>query len=237
LTAAGVDAIRREVAVGCRVLAAAGQDDFVWGHVSARDPEGRGVWMKRSGIGLEEVGPDDVLLVDAAGEVLEGDGRRHIEYPIHTELQAARPEVGAVAHTHAEHAVALSAAGVPLRPVSHAATMFVPPDVPRFTETTDLIRTPELGRALAACIADHIAVLLVNHGIATVGDDVPTAVVRAVVLDQACTTQLLVAGHGGTATWTTDAEALSKRQNIFSPAAVRDVWDFLVRRLGARGRP
>jgi ribulose-5-phosphate 4-epimerase/fuculose-1-phosphate aldolase len=52
-------------------------------------------------------------------------------HPIHTEVLAARPDVGAVDHTHADHAVALAPAGERRLPVSHAATLFVPPEVPR----------------------------------------------------------------------------------------------------------
>ena len=47
--------------------------------------------MKASGLGFEEVGPDQVLLVSWDGEVLEGTGRRHVEFPIHTEVMRARP--------------------------------------------------------------------------------------------------------------------------------------------------
>ena len=38
--------LRELVSLGCRVLALEGQDDYIWGYVSARDPDGRGVWMK-----------------------------------------------------------------------------------------------------------------------------------------------------------------------------------------------
>jgi L-ribulose-5-phosphate 4-epimerase len=203
--------LRRDVALGCRILAGEGHDDFVWGHVSARDPDGRGAWMKASGVGFEEVRDDDVILVDRSGEVLEGDGGRHIEYPIHTEVLAARPDVGAVAHTHADHSVALAAAGEPLLPVSHAATLFVPPAVPRFTLTADLIQTPELGRAVAQTLGGEHAVFLVNHGIVTTGDDVADAVVRAVILERACSVQLKVRAHGGTPSWSPDDEAMAKR--------------------------
>jgi hypothetical protein len=94
-------ALRAEVALGCRVLGAEDQGDLVWGHVSARDPDGRGVWMTASTHGFEEVGAEQVILVDRDGGVVEGEGRRHAEYPIHTEVMAARPDVGSVVHTHA----------------------------------------------------------------------------------------------------------------------------------------
>ena len=131
------------------------------------------------------------------GRVLEGEGGLHVEYPIHTEVMAARPDVGGVVHSHPEHSVALAAAGQKLLPVSHAANMFVPPDIPRFDRTADLITTAELGREVANALGSHSAVFLVNHGIVTVGPDVETAVVRAVILERACAQQLLVRGHGG----------------------------------------
>lgn len=222
---------RALVSQSSRILGAAGLDDFIWGHSSVRDPGGRGAWLKRSGIGLSEVGADDVQLVSREGEVLEGHGDRHIEYPIHTEVYAARPDVGGVVHIHPPHAVALAASGVSLRPVSHQATLFTPPEPARFTATTDLIRSAELGAAVAAALADRNAVFLVNHGIVTVGPDLQTATVVALLLEEACRQQLLTAGYGGIATWTADAEALEKRARIYSPRALDKVWEYLLRRV------
>ena len=143
---------RDVVATASRVLAAQGHGDLIWGHASVRDE--RGAWIKSAEWGLDEVIPDRVHLVDGGGRVLEGEGLRHSEYPIHTEILAARPDVGAVVHTHPPHAVALAATGQPLLPVSHAANMFVPPAVPRFTATADLILTVELGKQVAAELGD-----------------------------------------------------------------------------------
>ena len=222
---------RELVSLGCRVLGREDQGDLVWGHVSAVDPDGRGVWMKRSTLGFEEVGPDDVLLVARDGSVLEGGGRRHAEYPIHTEVVAARSDVRSVVHTHAPHAVALAATGHPLRPVSHEGTLFVPPDIARFTKTGDLILTAELGAQVAAALGDRNALLLVNHGIVTVGRDVPTAVMTAVLLERACRMQLTAMAAGGWATWSEDAEALSKRDHCYPPELLHQAWDYLVRAL------
>src|ERR1700749_4534335 len=87
-------------ATGNRALAAAGLSDLVWGHASVRDPEGRGVWMKAAGWAFEEIDSGKVVLVDSAGSVLAGQGRRHLEFSIHTEIMAARSDVGCVVHTH-----------------------------------------------------------------------------------------------------------------------------------------
>jgi ribulose-5-phosphate 4-epimerase/fuculose-1-phosphate aldolase len=228
------DELRREVALGCRILGDADQGDLVWGHVSARDPDGRGVWMKAATLGFDEVGPGDVLLVDGDGNVLDGEGRRHAEYPIHTEIMAAAPSVGAVVHTHAPAAVAFAALDVPLRPISHEGTLFVPPEIARFTQTGDLILTAALGGDVAAAIGDRNALLLVNHGVVTVGPDVATAVMTAVLLDRACRMQLTAMAAGELRRWSSDDEALSKRDHCYGPALLRQAWDYLSRR-SARG--
>ena len=220
------------VATASRILAAAGQGDLIWGHASVRDPDGRGAWLKAAGWGLEEVTADRVHLVSPDGEVVAGDGPRHSEYPIHTEIMIARPDVGAVVHTHPPHAVALAATGQPLRPVSHAANYFVPPEVPRFTRTADLILTRELGQAAAAELGPARALFLVNHGIVTVGPDLQTATVAAVLLERACAQQLLTRAFGDWPSWSGPDESLSKRSHIYGEGPVRGVWDYLVRSLG-----
>jgi L-fuculose-phosphate aldolase len=228
-----IDELRDEVALGCRILAREDQGDFIWGHVSVRDPEGRGVWMKASGLGFEEIGRDQVILVSWDGEVLEGDGRRHIEYPIHTELMRARPDVNSVVHTHAPWAVAFASTGQPLRPVSHEGTLFVPPDVPRFTKTGNLIVSAELGADVAVAVGEQNAAFMLHHGIVTCGGDVMTGVMSAILLERACRTNIRSIAGGGPASWSSDEEALAKRELAWSPRLLGQAWDYLARRLDA----
>ncbi len=228
-----IEELRAEVALGCRILALEDQGDFVWGHVSTRDPDGRGVWMKASTLGFEEIGPEHVILVSWDGEVLEGAGRRHAEYPIHTEVMRARPDVLSVVHTHAPWAVAFASTEQPLRPVSHEATLFVPPEVARFTETGDLILTSELGRLLAGAVGARNAAFMVHHGIVTCGPDVVTAVMTAVLLERACRSNIRAIAGGGLKTWSSDEEALSKRGHCYPPQLLRQAWEYLARRVQA----
>jgi L-ribulose-5-phosphate 4-epimerase len=226
-----MDEIKNLVATASRIMGHNGAGDLIWGHVSVRDPEDRGIWIKQANWGLEEIRPEHVQLVSPEGEVLEGSGSRHSEYPIHTELMAARSDIGAVVHVHSPHCVALAAAGATLRPVSHAANFYEPHGVPRFELTADLIVTPDRGKQLAAALGVARAVFLVNHGIAVVGADVREAVVGAVVLEMACRQQLLTMGYGGMPTWSDPDESRAKRQHIYPDNAIAAVWDYLARRL------
>lgn len=223
--------VRKLVATASQVMGTAGHGDLIWGHASARDPEGRGAWIKASGWGLEEITPDRVHLVNRDGQVVEGDGQRHKEYPIHTEIMAARADVGGVVHAHSSYCVALAAAGQPLRPVGHAANYFVPPDVPRFTDTADLLLTTEQGKKLARALGDAPAAFMLNHGIVTVGRDLQTATVAAILLEQAARQQLLTQQFDGQPSWSEPSESLSKRAHIYTEAAVSQAWQYLVRRL------
>jgi L-fuculose-phosphate aldolase len=220
-----LNALRAEVALGCRILGIEGHGDLVWGHVSARDPEGRGIWMKAHTFGFDEIGEQQVLLVSWDGEVLAGEGRRHSEYPIHVELMRAREDVGAVVHTHAPWSVAFASTAKPLRPISHEGALFVPPELARFTKTGNLIRTHELGRDLAATVGDRNAALMVHHGLVACGPDVKTAVFHAVFLERACRMNMRALAAGGPETWSSDEEALAKR-DVYSPQLA---WDYLAR--------
>ena len=212
------------IAAACRVLDKAGQGDMVWGHVSVRDADGRGVWLKGSGLGFDEVTAADCVLLSWTGEILAGKAGRHVEYPIHTELMAARPDVGGVVHTHPLYTVAFAAQDRPLRALSHEGAQFVPPDVPRFNRTGDLISTAELGRELAKVLGDGRAVLMPRHGMVTVAPTLGQAVGAAVHLERACQIELLA---GPAAQGSDDQEAAGKRgraRNRFQVA-----WDYLER--------
>jgi L-ribulose-5-phosphate 4-epimerase len=220
--------LRDDVALGCRILATEDQGDFVWGHLSVRDPGGRGAWMKAAGFGFDELTATEVILVSWDGDVLEGDGRRHVEYPIHTELMRARPDVQSVVHTHAPWAVAFAATVEPLRPLSHEGTLFVPPDVERFTLTGDLVTTQELGVELARTVGDRNVAFMPHRGLVATGGDVQSAVFNAVFLERACRNNMRALMAGGPKTWSSDEEALAKREHVYSPHAA---WEYVARRL------
>lgn len=222
--------VSREVSEAGLALAAAGLTDMVWGHAAIRDPAGRGVWMKASGWGFEEVTEERVVLVAPEGEVLSGDGRRHIEYPIHTEIMRARPGIGATVHTHAPALSAFACLDMPVLPVSHDGVLFSDPQVSRFTRTGALIATSELGAALADALGDGRACLMPSHGAVTAGPDVATAVMYAVLLERACRTQLMALAAGDPKVWSDADEAALKREQVWNPAQVRAGYGYLIRK-------
>ena len=210
-------------------LAAAGQEDMVWGHVAVRDPDGRGVWMKAAGWSLEEVTEDRVLLVDWDGHRAEGAGKPHLESHIHLAVMQARPDVHASAHTHPAAVNAFSALGTSLRAISHAGVLFVDPQVPRFELTGDLVADPDRGGRLAATLGDARACLMPRHGLVAVGQDEAAAVMHAVLLTSACSVLLQALAAGELRSWSDEAEVADKKAHAWPPTQIRAGYDHLVR--------
>lgn len=225
-----VDGVVRLAVEANQALGAAGQGDLVWGHVSVRDPRGRGFWMKASGLGFEEVVASRMLLLGLDGEVLSGTGSRHIEFPIHGEIYRMRPDVECVVHTHSAAANALASLGVPLRALSHEGVLFTHPDVPRFLRTGGLVKTKDLGVGLATTLGDARACLMPRHGLVAVGESVATGVMAAVLLDKACRVQLAAMAAGEPISWSDEAEAASKRDEIWNPPLLESGWQYLRRK-------
>lgn len=226
-----------ELARAHRILDGEGHNDMSLGHLSLRDPGGRGFWLKRANIGLEEVVSErDFLLLDFTGTVLDGEGIRHLEWPIHAAILQARPSVGVVAHTHPFHATVLSATEERIGPYTNEGVWFES-GVTHFKLTSDLVDTPELGRELALALGESEAVLLKNHGATFVGATVKEATLAGVFLERAARAQLALASSGFARSHPEPDEVHQKRRTIYPPRAVDNFWQYYNRKLDrAEGR-
>jgi ribulose-5-phosphate 4-epimerase/fuculose-1-phosphate aldolase len=185
----GKTALRRTVALACRILAHAGLADDVLGHVSVRQGSEHMLMRCRGpeDRGLLFTGDHDVRLVDFDGHGdLDGGYAVPNEFPIHAELMRARPEVQSVVHAHPRSVLIAGLAGVPLRPVFGAynipALRMARDGVPVYPRGV-LIRTPELGREMVEAMGEAPVCLLSGHGVTTAGSSVEQAVVRALNLE------------------------------------------------------
>ncbi|MFI6816029.1 class II aldolase/adducin family protein [Nonomuraea sp. NPDC050328] len=218
-----------QVVAASRALAAAGQGDMVWGHVAVRDPDGRGVWIKAPGWGLEEVTEDRVQLVSYDGQAATS-AKPHVEVHIHLEIMRARPDVACSVHTHAESAVAFAALGTPLLPLSHDGALFGGLDVPRFERTGGLVKTPELGAALSTTLGDAPAALMPRHGLVAAGESIAAAVMHAVLLERACRAQLAAMAAGQVRDHSDAGEARAKQAECWPEAQLEAGYQYLLRK-------
>ncbi|MEA2953293.1 MAG: hypothetical protein QOJ96_2813 [Alphaproteobacteria bacterium] len=213
------------------ILEHEGHSDFTRGHVSVRVPDDPTLFfMKPHSVGFEEITFENILTIDLDGKVVAGTARRHSEVFIHTEIYRARPDINAVIHSHPPYSVALTAVGLPLRPYCQQAVPFVD-ELPVFTDTLDLIRTPEMGRGVARSLGPHFAVLMKNHGVAVTGMSLEEAVVRAIMLEGACMVQMITLATGHLAPEFPPEEIKAIKLKIANADQYKINFDYLVRKM------
>ncbi len=214
----------------CRILEMEGHGDFSLGHVSLRDPQGRGFWLKRNRMGLGEIlGPEDFVLVDMDGTQIAGSGGRHSEWTIHSEIFRRRPDVEVVAHTHPLYACVSSASSEPILPYTLDADYFI--DIPRHDAPVALIKTKEEGDALARSLGASFVVLIANHGAVFCGTSIEHATCVGVFLERACRAHVIGSGADMKTSMPSRAVRETRHSQMMTPIHVEHTWDFLNRKL------
>jgi L-fuculose-phosphate aldolase len=232
ITQSGLSEALTDCARACRVLEMEGHGEMTLGHLSLRDPEGRGFWMKRNRMGLGEIlGPDDFVLVDWDGNKLDGAGGRHSEWPIHSEILRLRPDVQVVVHTHPFYASVFSASTEPLKPFTLAADYFI--EVPRHEDDVALVTTKEEGVALAKRLDQGFAVLMGNHGVTFCGTSLAHAVCVGIFLEMACKAQIMGLSAGFSTSMPSRAIRQKRNSQIMTPIHWDHSWNYFCRKLAA----
>lgn len=149
------------------------------GNVSVR--VGSGCCITPSMLPYERMTVDDLVTLDADGIVIDGDRAPSREAPLHREIYAARPDVGAIVHTHSPRAVAWSFLGDPLAPPIEELDYYgigaVGVSLPARAGTA------HVGAAAVEGLGDGAAVLLARHGVVTVADEPGRALTIARVIE------------------------------------------------------
>ena len=99
---------------------------FTWGNVSGIDREKGLFVIKPSGVDYDKLKPEDMVVVNLKGEVVEGEMNPSSDTPTHTVLYNEFPEIGGIVHTHSPWAVSFAAAeiDVPALSTTHADTFY-----------------------------------------------------------------------------------------------------------------
>jgi L-ribulose-5-phosphate 4-epimerase len=155
----------------------------VWtgGNVSARDPESGLVVIKPSGVRYEDLRPEQMVVVDLEGKIIEGDLKPSSDVASHLYIYRHRPDVGGVVHTHSPYATAFAAVGRPIPVVLTAIADEFGGPIP--CGGFALIGDESIGKVVVESIGDSSAVLLKNHGVFTIGKTALAAVKAAVMTE------------------------------------------------------
>jgi ribulose-5-phosphate 4-epimerase/fuculose-1-phosphate aldolase len=174
-----------DLAAASRILAAQGVVD-AFGHVSIRHPSAPDRYLMARSTAPARVIPGDMVEYDLDSNACNADGRSSfLEGCIHGEIYKARPDVGAVVHSHSPSVIPFGLLGIPMQAMFHNAA-FLAAGVPVFDirdkfGTTDLlVGDSGRGRALAAALSSKDVLLMRAHGSVACGPTLEIAVFRAV---------------------------------------------------------
>ena len=183
---------REAIVATCQELSRAGLVVGTAGNVSVR--EGELVAVSPSGLRYADLTPELVGVHRLDGGAVEGSPAPTSELPLHLAIYAARPEVGAVVHTHSLAATALSALVDEVPAVHYYVAMFGGATVPVAPYAT--YGTDELARNVVHALRDHTGCLMGNHGAVTVGPDLMTAQDKSAYLEWLCEVYLRASAAG-----------------------------------------
>ena len=193
---------RQRLAAAFRIFARHGFEVGLAGHFTARDPIHTDMfWVNPMGMPFAHISASDLLLVDAAGNVVEGDGLVNLSgVPYHDLIQRARPEVVGIAHAHSFHSKIFSAFGRVLDPITADAAMFhddqvvFVPDRPKDRSEADARH--QVAHQAVAELGDRNNLIWRNHGLWTTGSTVEAAAWRFIAFEDAARGQLLAEAAG-----------------------------------------
>jgi L-fuculose-phosphate aldolase len=198
------------------------------GHFSWRVP-GQERMLINSGASVRSaLTSADIVLIDFDGNLVQGEAVPPMEFHIHAEIYRARPDVGAVVHTHPLWSTLFSMAGVPVQPVIMQAAVLGPIRV--FPETAS-INQRELGQRVAAELGGDRVLMLRSHGAVAAGEGIVEAFVLAVYLEETAQRQHM-ASQLGAPTVLTPQQVETISRNLWKPNLLRKVWDYHHAKLG-----
>ncbi|MDD3336090.1 MAG: L-ribulose-5-phosphate 4-epimerase [Eubacteriales bacterium] len=168
---------------------------YTWGNVSGIDREKGLMVIKPSGVEYDELTPDDLVVLDLDGNIVDGELNPSSDTKTHLELYRAFPELGGIVHTHSPHAVAWAQAGkdIPCYGTTHADYFYgaVPCARSLTPEEVEADYEGNTGKVIVETFKErglnpaHVpAVICRNHGPFTWGKDAAQAVYHAVVLEE-----------------------------------------------------
>ena len=152
------------------------------GNFSARDRKTGYICITPSGMEYDKLAAEDIVVLDAEGNILDGERKPSIEYLLHCAVYRRRKDVFGVSHTHSVFATAWAACNesIPVVVAELAALIGGPVECAIYKPMGSL----ELAETAAIRLKDRYAILLANHGVLAVGHDIDSAFANSVVVEE-----------------------------------------------------
>jgi L-fuculose-phosphate aldolase len=172
---------RERVVLGGQQMLQRGFTEGTSGNVSMRVPDG--ALITPSSVPYMEIAPEDVVLMDLDGNVLEGERVASVEHKVHLEAYKRRANVGAVIHSHPIVSSVFAAARVNLPAFLDEFGVYIGEEV-RVAEW-GLSGTEEIANQVADALGEHNAAFIASHGLVAVGRDLDHALLNTARVERA----------------------------------------------------
>lgn len=190
-----LEELRKKVYEANMMLKKYGLIKLTWGNVSGIDREKMLVVIKPSGVAYEDLSPENMVIVNMQGEVVEGDLNPSTDTPTHIALYQAFDDINGVTHTHSKYATIWAQAGldIPAYGTTHADYFYgdIPCTLPMDDEQINGEYEKQTGFHIADTFArrrikaaDIPACLVASHGPFTWGNSPAKSVENALVLEE-----------------------------------------------------
>jgi len=151
------------------------------GNVSGRDPETGLVVIKPSGVSFEELTPEDMVVVNLDGQVVEGKLKPSTDTETHLYVYRRRPDVFGMVHTHSPYASSFAVLGQPI-PACLTTCAMLGGEIPLGGYAP--IGGEDIGQEIIDKIGCAKAIIMQNHGVFTIGSSAQQATKMAVEVEE-----------------------------------------------------
>ncbi len=178
-----LEALRKEV---CDLHAKLPRNNLVaWtsGNISGRDPETGLVVIKPSGITFDNLTPENMVVVNVDGEIVEGDYKASSDTASHCYIYRHMPHVNGIVHTHSRYATAFAVVGKEIPCLTTAMGDEFGGAIP--CGGFALIGGEEIGEVVVETLKDSRSpsCILQSHGVFATGESAEKAVKAAVMTE------------------------------------------------------
>lgn len=216
---------RVDCACAYRLVAHFGMDDLIYNHISVRIPGTEEYLLNPFGMMYEEICASSLIKVDVEGRVLWAP-----EFPaglpyqfnpagfvIHGAIHAARPDVGAIVHTHSLATMAISALDSGLLPITQTSMRFASVG---YHDYEGVVLTFDERERLLANLGDNEVMFLRNHGVLAIGATIAQAFNNTYRVERSCRSQLMAQASNAKLVLPPD-EVIAKTNHAYKPGTRR----------------
>ena len=164
------------------------------GNVSGRDPESKLVVIKPSGVPYSDLSPDNMVIVNLDGDVIEGDLLPSVDVSTHLFVYQNRDDINGVVHTHSTYACVFAVLNKPI-PATLTTSGLIGGSVP-LGEYYPPLNDGKIGKEILRVIGNSLAVVMKNHGVFTIGKTPSQATRVAVEVEDMAKVNCFAMMHG-----------------------------------------